>query len=316
MSVRALLVALGLVAGCGDEVVGYLIAGTGGTTDSEGSDESGTVGDVLPDWVAIGFTETIAVSFDDGRSWTVVPDPVVEGESSRENLVRGSDRVVIVGGSNTLVSTDGMGWDVYGDGLGYARGVAWGNGTFVSVGLDRRARSDDAVGWVDTRGGETGFDFSSVAFGNGRFVAIGWDILGTSMDGDAWAMTELAGPKLHSIAFGSGRFVAVGEEGRVLVTTDGVNIESDTMLGPNFDGICFFQGEFVAHSGTMVRTSADALEWREFAIEPAHSLACGPSSLVGVYEDRLNRGDALLAMEPVQSVGALLHTARHTGPVD
>lgn len=316
---RGLLLALVLAAGCGDEVIGYAVSDTESTADSEGSDGSdgsGGVADALPDWVAVGFMATIAVSFDDGLSWTVVPDPVVDGEHTREGLTRGPDRIVVVGGGTTLVSTDGLSWDVYGDALGYARSVAYGNGTFVSVGLGRRARSTDAVGWVDTRNGDSDFDFNAITFGDGRFVAIGWDIMGTSVDGQTWEMTELTGPKLYSIAYGNGRFVAVGEEGRVLVTTDGVNIDADSMQGTYFDGICFFEGEFVAHSGFTVRTSADAGEWREFTVEPAHSLGCGPSTVVGVQEDRLNRGDNLLSMENVQSLGVPLHTAQYTGPVD
>ena len=316
-ALAATVAVLGLVAGCGDEVIGYAVSDTESTADSEtseGSDDSGGVDDALPDWVAVGFMDTIAVSFDDGRSWSVVPDPEIEGETTREGMIRGPDRIVIVGGMHTLVSTDGMTWDVYGDALGYARDVAWGNDTFVSVGLDRLARSDDAVGWVDARNGAFDFDLSSVAYGNGRFVAVGWDSLGTSVDGVTWELTELTGPKVYSIAFGNGRFVGVGEEGRVIVTTDGVTLDSDTTQGPYFDGICFFQGEFVALSGWTVRTSEDAVEWREFAIEPAHSLGCGPASIVGVQEDWLNRGDDLLSMEPVQSLGVPMHTAQYTGP--
>lgn len=312
MSLRATVLAtlVGL-AGCSDEVVGYLVSDS---ESSDGTESGGAASDELPDFVAIGYEQTIVASFDDGRTWTAAEEPTkASPDIVREGLAHGPARVVIVGGPETLVSPDGLTWTRFGDELGYARAAAWGAGTFVSVGLGRRARSVDGEGWVDTRDGDFDFDFQAVAYGDGRFVAVGSDVLGTSTDGDAWEVTPIAGSKLHAVAFGNGRFIAVSEEGRIAITFDGTTFASDEMTSGFYDGIVFCQGEFAALSGSTVRLSPDGEEWRELAIEPAWSVACGVGTVVSLHEDRLRRGPDLMEQDPVHTAPTPLHRVAFTG---
>lgn len=318
------------LCGCADEIVGYQSLDSGstlasGSSGSLGSSDSGDASDVsdasgsgdadlLPDYVAMGFLETIAVSFDDGRNWQEVLEPSSPVEVTHEGLTRGADRIVIVGGFSTLVSTDGITWESYGDNLGYAHDVAYGAGTFVSVGQGRRARSDDAIGWIDERPDDTDFNFQAITFGGGRFVAVGQDLIATSVDGIDWQTTPLAGSKLHAIAFGNDRFVAVSEEGRVVVTTDGQTILSDVTDGPAYGSICFFEGEFVALAQQVVRTSELGQEWREFSVPHSDNMGCGPVSVVAVASEQVRRGDDPLSLADATTLGAPVDTVRYTGP--
>ncbi|MBL4684537.1 MAG: hypothetical protein JKY37_08110 [Nannocystaceae bacterium] len=322
-----------VLTGCADEVVGYIAdggstrfddSGTDATQDSTGAGSDlgdasgGGVGSgtgsvsVLPDFVAVGFSEMIAVSFDDGRSWLEIDEPESPVEVSHQDIARSPDAIVVVGGASTMVSLDGLSWSAYGDELGYARAVAFGAGMFVGVGLDRLARSPDAVGWIDARDGVRDFDLQAVAFGDGRFVAVGIDTLATSTDGRDWQFTPLDGPKLSAVAFGNGRFVAVGM-GRIAVTVDGETLVHDALDELGYSHVCFFDGEFAALSQRVVRRSVDGTEWREFSIPDSGSMGCGPDSVVSADQERIYRGDTLLTLDPVETVTTPVHAMQYTG---
>lgn len=331
-----------LACGCGDEVLGFFEEGTSDQstastssvtrTDSSGTD-SGTLNsgsgldptaedgsssatvaedaDLLPDFVAYGFEEGIAISRDDGRTWTQVEDPLVEGERRREGAVRGEDRILIVGASSTLVTLDGETWKAFGDQVGYARGVTFGHAGFVSVGLDRLARSDDGAGWFNELG-ELSVDLQDVTYGDGRYVAVGVGLLATSTDAREWTVTDIGGQKLTSVAYGNDRFVAVGLEGRVLVTDDGSTILSDGSENPWFERIRFINGEFVAFSGNLGGTSELGLDWREFTIPNSWGLCGHPETIVSVADAEINRGPDLFDLTSVASVPLALSDVVYT----
>ncbi|MEM6989924.1 MAG: hypothetical protein AAF721_05490 [Myxococcota bacterium] len=316
--------------GCADEVIGYQSGDTESTQASTSSEASSSGGassgavlpadsstgadvQVLPDYVAGGFDTMIAVSFDEGRNWQEFPNPSSPVEITYEGIAHNDERIVIVGGGSTVVTTDGLTWEAFGDQLGYARAVAYGAGTFVSVGFERRARSVDGMGWIDARNGDSGFDYYAITYGDGRFVAVGVDIMGTSTDGIDWVTTPLEGPKLNALAFGNGRFVAVGEQARIAVTTDGVSFINDSFTEGEFDSICFFDGQFVTLSQSVVRFSEFGEEWTEVAIEPASTFACAPDHVAVADQQRMRAGTDLLSTELRATLSTPVNTVAYTG---
>lgn len=316
--------AAGLIAvvtlGCGDVVIAYSATDTEASLGSDSSaglteSSSGGAEPLLPDYVGAGFEQSVVVSFDDGQTWAEVPEPpFLGGELAREGLVRGGDRIVMVGAQSTYVTTDGMLWDTFTDTLGYGSAVAYGQGMFVSVGRGRRARSEDALGWIDTRGGTDDFDLQAIAYGNGRFVAVGDGLMVTSDNGVDWQETELSGPKLTAVAFSNGRFVAVGHEGWLIATIDGVTVEHEQFGAGEYDAIVSCDGRFTTVSQGVVRTSVDGTEWTEFSIPAAHGLACGGESFVALTPDGILQGTELRAVEPVFDTPTPLHLLEYTGP--
>ncbi len=349
MNLRSLAAAGALLGcGCGDEVLGFFEEGTG--TDSsaasssstnaegEGSSTSADAGtgldpttsedpgessgsttaenlDPLPDFVAYGFEDGISVSHDDGRTWTLAPDPAEQGERRREDITRGEDRILIVGGQNTLVTFDGVNWEAYADPLGYARGVAFGDSGFVSVGLDRLSWSDDGIGWVNVLGDDM-LDLQDVTYGDGRYVAVGIGILGTSTDGQDWSLADIGGTKLTSVAYGNGRFVAVGLEGRVVITDDGSTILSDHMDNPWFEDLRFIDGEFVGLAGNVVGTSDAGVTWKEFSLPESWGLAGHAETIVTVRGNEVRRGSDLFSLVPLDPPGLALSDVGYTAASD
>lgn len=79
----------------------------------------------------------------------------------------------------------------------------------------------------------------ALAFGNGRFVTVGLDGIASSVDGVTWTKSPLAreitdshgNPFLKEVVFGQGRFIALGDRPRVnetklVVSTDGTTWSS------------------------------------------------------------------------------------------
>jgi hypothetical protein len=282
-----------------------------------GSSSSGTIDD-LPDgppkYVAYGREGGLAVSYDDGETWADVPDP--EGMLEREDLTRGEERIVLVGGADTAVTLDGINWehaDV--DGLGYMRGVAYGSGLFVTVGLNHLAWSSDGLSWEDASGGSTKFDFVDVAFGGGRFVAVGVGQMATSENGQNWTVTTIGGAKLTSITFGDGRFVAVGEEGRIIETQDGETLLRDASTEfIDFGELHFCEDEFVVtHAGEFL-VSPDADGWGSSATPNDGSFACVGSTYVMAKADGMFRSLQLGALDLTHVPEQLLSRVHATGP--
>lgn len=324
---------IGLV-GCDDEVVGFAEMGAGGSSTqgptgstgtslstsgstggpSESSSGSDTMVEAsLPDYVAFGFEAGIAVSFDDGQAWTDIP--ALPGVVAQEAVVRGEDRIVLVGADQSAVTFDGLGWEVNPFGFtGYARGVAAGAGGFASVGLDHLAWSEDGQTWIDTRAAEDSFDLVAVAYGGGRFVAVGVDQLATSEDGQTWTLTEIVGEKLRSVVFGDGRFVAVGELGRILETQDGVTALRDEASGLSGLGalrIC--DDAFVIGSSERYWLSPDAEAWTEVMSVGDGAFACSGTSWVVAKAEGLFWAPELAGFDAAHTAKTVFYTVEFTG---
>ncbi len=327
-------VSLGLAA-CDDEVVGFAdmadsssstgvqvgnTSTTGAQPSTSGSDDTssasssdGGLHDGLPHYVAYGFEAGVAVSFDDGQTWTDAPE--LADMPAREALARGEDRVVLVGGQRSARTLDGMAWDVRPlDVDGYARAVAYGSGGFASVGLDHLAWSQDAEVWSDTRGGQTGMDLVAVTYGEDRFVAVGVEHIATSQDGQDWTLTPVTGEKLRSVVFGDGRFVAVGELGRILETQDGVSVlrdEASGLVGLGTLRVC--DDVFVIGGSARYWTSPDAQAWTEVLSIGDGAFACSGTSWVVPKPDALYRAAEPRDFAPVHTAKSVFYEAEFTG---
>ena len=336
---RVCALALLLVVACDDEVVGFGDTGGGSTTQAlddgsttaepepdpttssttdepQGSSSSGVADDPPegpPQYIAYGREGGLAASWDDGENWIDVADP--EGMVEREDLVRGEERIVLVGGADTAVTLDGVNWehaDV--EGLGYIRGVAYGSGGFVTVGLDHLAWSSDGLQWEDASGGSTKFDFVDVAYGDGRFVAVGVGQMATSENGQNWTVTTIGGAKLTSITFGDGRFVAVGEEGRIIETQDGVTLLRDASSGfPNLGELHFCEDEFVVTESGEFLVSPDADDWGSSPTPNDGAFACVGTTYVLAKAEGMFRSVQLGALDLVHEPAVQLTRVHATG---
>ncbi|MBV1858789.1 MAG: hypothetical protein KUG77_10285 [Nannocystaceae bacterium] len=321
------------VSGCDDEVVGFAEvtndgASTGVATASTGPEPSASSStglsledsssglaaqDGLPDYVAYGFEAGLAVSFEDGEAWTDVP---ALGEMPlREAMVRGEDRIVVVGGDRSATTLDGFAWDVSAfDVSGYARAVAYGSGGFVSVGFDHFAWSEDGQTWSDARGDLMGLDLVALAYGGGRFVAVGIDQVVTSENGQDWSATEAVGEKLTSVVFGDGRFVAVGELGRILETQDGVTILRDEASGlAGLGTIRFCDDTFVIGTANRYWLSPDADDWTEVASAGDGAFACSGTSWVLAKLEGLFWAPELGVFSPAHTAKSVFYEVEFTG---
>ncbi len=89
------------------------------------------------------------------------------------------------------------------------RGIAYGNGCFVTVIGDSTCRSADGTNWTRTAHPESP-DFTTVAFGDGRFVAMGnggW--FATSTNGSDWSFSSLGLTDVAHVLWNGSEFVAV-----------------------------------------------------------------------------------------------------------
>lgn len=175
--------------------------------------------------VAVGDRGTIVTSVD-GVSWLQLPafvDPQTgEGSPTIQDLnaiTWTGNRFVAVGKDGVVItSTNGLHWISTGPGgRKNLHGVAYGNGTYVTVGNDGRYYvSPDASTWMS--GTWPTRDLSDVVFAGGRFVAVGDSgVMFTSEDGTNWIRRVTGcGNDLRFITYSEGSFYAVGNNETIL----------------------------------------------------------------------------------------------------
>lgn len=109
-------------------------------------------------------------------------------------------------------------------------GIAFGNGTFVSVGDNAvYVSTDNGANWTGSFI-EGISSLTKVAFGNGRFVAVASsdglpnDVAVSTDNGQHWALSSInAGTAgMRGVAFGNGTFLAVDWLGGVFTSPDGL----------------------------------------------------------------------------------------------
>jgi hypothetical protein len=172
----------------------------------------------------------------------------------------------------------------------YLRGITYGGGQFVTVGVRALYQYDDNGRFVDltqmlailtSPDGRTWTDRNpgisypaavdpglKIAFGNGEYVAVGTDLIATSSDGVAWANKAPPGiGSLEDVAYGNNRFVAVGcgpeNCGLILSSLDAATwTPSASGVTTDLSHIVYGNGQFVvAGEAGVILTSPDGVSW-------------------------------------------------------
>ena len=159
-------------------------------------------------------------------------------------------------------------------------GIAYGNGTYVAVGIsgsgNRVMTSPDGVTWTSRTSAADNYWYG-ITYGNGLFVAVGFSGTGnrvmTSPDGITWTTRNSQSDiNWSSVVYGNGIFVVVSNTGgtqRVLTSSDGIswtlrNVTSSNALNAWYS-VTYGNGLFVAVSnngGTdRAMTSPDGITW-------------------------------------------------------
>ena len=160
----------------------------------------------------------------------------------------------------------------------HLRGITYGNGQFLGVGLaGTLVNSVDGENWTRLNVDPSAFLWA-VAYGNGLFVAVGGSgptagpagtsAIYTSVDGVNWVRRESGdGRFLYGVAFGNGVFVAVGDafgsRDRILTSADGVTWAGQS-TGPSYalQSVAYGNGLFVAVGADgVVQTSVNGTDW-------------------------------------------------------
>jgi hypothetical protein len=163
--------------------------------------------------------------------------------------------------------------------------ACYGNGIFVSCGVDKMFVSDDGNEWLAYNTSISGsYTWNSVTYGNGIFVAVGYGptpgfppAIVYSTDGKNWAGADVSGltqASLIGITYGNGIFVAVGYNGTAPTTsaviarsTDGINWSNITPPATrSWASICYGKGKFVSGNidsttTNRIMTSEDGISW-------------------------------------------------------
>jgi hypothetical protein len=162
------------------------------------------------------------------------------------------------------------------------KGVAYGNGLYVAVGLDATiATSPDAITWTIRRMSTANLTLNGIAHANGLFVAagmgtpdsIGGGLIMTSTDGISWTInTTVAATysaQFLSVVYGGGTWVVGGSfSGRVLTSTDGLNWTPRTIPSGVIAGTGTYGGGLfvLSGNGNTVITSPDGITWTRVAV--------------------------------------------------
>ena len=220
-------------------------------------------------FLAVGYG--IATSHD-GTNWTTVYSLASPGQSTLSAVMYAHGLFVAVGGSPEeegqgptvmLTSSDGVNWTPRGPNLsGLLESVAYGNGVFVTVGLEwftydgmpdegyADLTSSDGINWA-SHGDAVGPTLNGIAFGNGLFVEIMGNGILTSANGTINLKTVpyVGSGNFTGAAYGDGWFVAVGDS--IVVSTNGTAWSSssyDLPSSASFNSVAFLNGVFMAAS--------------------------------------------------------------------
>jgi hypothetical protein len=184
-------------------------------------------------YVAVGYFFSI-LSSTDGATWTLHSQDLSNSNGAYQQVIYANGKFLAVGGKGQAqVSVDGVNWMPANMNFPdfYAEGVAFGNGTYVTVGdgassgTNNVMTSPDGLVWTKRNPGVT-TALESVAFGKGIFVATGWNnTILSSPDGITWtkrAVTLPSSGRFWSVAFTNGSFIAYGQGGRLFSSPDGI----------------------------------------------------------------------------------------------
>jgi len=210
-------------------------------------------------------------------------------------------------GDGIARSTDGLHWNlVLPAQTNVLRGVAYGDGKFVTVGNNGMIlASPDGISWTE-RGGGTPNNLRGIARAPSGFAAIGnQGAIWTSADGFAWTNRgSITTNNLRAIAFGADKLVSVSDEGAIFTSSNGAVWTTQSAPTNGLYGLHYGGGRFVAvgDDGTIL-VSSNGANWIE-TTAPTTARLQGITFGKGLYV-ATGRGGAILT-----SSNALTWTAR------
>jgi hypothetical protein len=175
------------------------------------------------------------------------------------------------------------------------RGVAWGNGTFVAVGVDGTVLTSSDGGKWATQSSHTTDNLFGVACNGELYVCIGTNgTIVTSPDAIHWtAQTSGVTDGLVDVKWAQNQFIAAGENGTILTSPDGVTWTArDSHAKQRLYGIAW-NGTLlviVGDPGAIV-TSADGITFtRRAFVMPVwfHRLVWAKTQFVGATNDLIS----------------------------
>ena len=244
---------------------------------------------------------------------------------------------VVVGASGDsgdtpiMYSFNGIDFTRVGVGNGNKTCVAYGNGLFVTHGVnDSYYTSPDGINWtVRTNYPVNGAGlWASITFGNGIFVVVRGLLGGftiqvlTSSDGINWTLRNSSiENNWTSVTFGNGLFVAVASSGtgnRVMTSPDGITWTTRTSAADNdWRSVTFGNNLFVAVSntgtGNRVMTSPDGITWT-IRTNPADNNWTSVTFGNGVFVAVANSGTGNRAMTSTDGVTWTIRTTPRDEP--
>ena len=125
--------------------------------------------------------------------------------------------------------------------------------------------------WVWRRPTPTGNDLSGIAYGNGTWVAVGLlGTILSSEDGRNWGLQNADTENhLNAVVLGNDEFVAVGDSGTVLTSFNGSDwIKQSLRFSTNLLGVAYGNGQYVAISlDGIIVVSPDARDWLKVSLD-------------------------------------------------
>jgi photosystem II stability/assembly factor-like uncharacterized protein len=148
--------------------------------------------------------------------------------------------------------------------------IAFGNGTFVMVGLDNRITYSDDYGLSWHPAAVIPIVpytyFFSVAYGNGTFVASSESLVYSTDNGRTWHESAYTGPDdTWHIAFGNETFVGVGYHNMISSIDYGRTWQNGDLVLNGFSRIAFGNGTFVVTSdnGDSFYSTDNGITWTQ-----------------------------------------------------
>jgi hypothetical protein len=206
--------------------------------------------------------------------------------------------------NSILVSADGASWFIANPGIGMtANRITYGNGHFLAIALDPGnlrdrilASADNGATWTEASTRPFAFrSLRDISFGNGIFFATeeNSDLLYASLDnGATWNVVSggLFPSGMDAPAYGNGKFVAAVNEGKIMVSNDGINWSLGNPYGGYYRPyITFDNGVFVIvpFIGDVYVSHDGAATWQSRFTAPGMmaDVAAGGGVYVGVGRD-------------------------------
>jgi hypothetical protein len=287
------------------------------------------------DWVnrALGYGAYPAIATHNGR--TVLGGPTIAVLNNKVATFVNAPPLEGEWGVNALTVVNGTFWSVgMGGVIRYsANGINWTEVTkripglaasqpFFGIGFDGKkfiaggdsdcVTSTNGVNWVKM-GTHPQIFTLDMTYANGRWVAVGGDytepqnqLIASSANGTNWTLHTLAGftnEFLYRVKYLGGRFVAVGDNGKIAVSTNGINWVLRNVGAPVLlQSIAFGRGrylaageDFTSGNSEKIYTSTDTITWMPHVINLVYrfnDITFGRNRFVAAVDTPLyNNGD-------------------------